>query len=109
MTQIRSERGYSYSDIITISPDKLTDYDKKIINFYREHIHYDEEIRLIMDGVGYFDIRDEANKWIRVALEAGDMIILPEGIYHRFTCDASNYAKAMVRVTYACIKNNSCK
>jgi 1,2-dihydroxy-3-keto-5-methylthiopentene dioxygenase len=30
-----------------------------------------------------------------VSLQAGDMIILPEGIMHRFTVDENNYIKAM--------------
>jgi hypothetical protein len=47
-------------------------------------------------GSGYFDFRDENDKWLRVNLEAGDMIILPEGIYHRFTLDAKRYGKFMV-------------
>ena len=95
LSKIKQERGYSYTDIVHVCPEKLPEYETKIKNFYREHIHYDEEIRYIMEGTGYFDVRDIDDRWIRISLEAGDMIILPEGMYHRFTCTASNYAKAM--------------
>lgn len=95
LAQIREERGYSYSDIVTVTPEKLPDFENKIKSFFKEHIHYDEEIRFCMDGSGYFDVRDANDQWIRVALEPGDLIILPEGIYHRFTCDAKDYIQAM--------------
>ena len=94
------ERGYTYTDIVNVCPEKLPEYETKIKNFYREHIHYDEEIRFCLEGSGYFDIRDEVDRWIRISLEPGDMIILPEGIYHRFTCDAANYIQAMVRMSF---------
>lgn len=95
LEKIKMDRGYSYTDVVTVSPDKLPNYEQKIKNFFEEHIHKDEEIRYCLEGSGYFDIRDEMDNWIRVRLEEGDMIVLPEGSYHRFTCDSANYIKAM--------------
>ncbi|XP_063569871.1 acireductone dioxygenase isoform X1 [Pongo abelii] len=95
LEKIRRERNYSWMDIITICKDKLPNYEEKIKMFYEEHLHLDDEIRYILDGSGYFDVRDKEDKWIRIFMEKGDMITLPAGIYHRFTVDEKNYAKAM--------------
>jgi len=56
--------------------------------FYEEHIHTDDETRFVLEGSGYFDIRDPRNdKWIRIEVIKDDMISIPAGLYHRFTLD----------------------
>lgn len=92
---IRDARGYSYADIISVDPDLLPGYPEKIKAFFEEHIHDAEEIRYIIDGSGYFDIRDKDNKWVRIWIKKGDLMTLPEGCYHRFTLDETDYIQAM--------------
>jgi 1,2-dihydroxy-3-keto-5-methylthiopentene dioxygenase len=46
---------------------------------------------------GYFDVRDLEDRWVRIWTRRGAMIVIPEGIYHRFTLDEGNYAKASRR------------
>lgn len=58
----------------------------------------DEEMRYVLDGSGYFDIRqhDGPNEeCIRDYVTTGDLLVVFVGINHRFTLDEENRTKVM--------------
>ncbi|KAL8989087.1 MAG: hypothetical protein Q9169_008438 [Polycauliona sp. 2 TL-2023] len=96
VNDLATTRAYSIRDVITISPLAMgSTYEDNIQMFYREHLHEDEEIRYILEGGGYFDVRDKEDRWVRIEVESGDLLVLPAGIYHRFTVDGNDFIKAM--------------
>lgn len=93
--RVRQEGGYKFFDFLDISREALPDYDERLEKFYAEHLHEDDEIRLITAGSGFFEIRDHQDRWIRLHVKKGDLIQLPAGIYHRLTLDPHYYIKML--------------
>ena len=49
-----------------------------------EHLHTDDEVRFVLAGEGIFDIRSADDRWMRVEVEAGDLLVVPANLHHRF-------------------------
>lgn len=102
LNDIAKKRGYKNRDEITLNLDSFSGdveaFNKKMAMFYTEHYHEDEEIRYIVDGEGYFDVRGKDERWIRAQLDPNDLLVLPAGIFHRFTLSSNLKAVKAIRL-----------
>lgn len=93
LSAICKERKYGHRSLVDICAGRTM--QSTLDKFYEEHLHEFEEIRFIMDGNAIFDVRDKFDEWIRIELEKNELIVLPAGMYHRFTLGDSGRVKAM--------------
>ncbi|KAH9993934.1 Acireductone dioxygenase [Russula vinacea] len=95
--RIAEQQGYKNRDTVNVTKEGLGDqYESRLKSFFEEHMHEDEEIRYFLSGSGFFDVRDyPSDKWIRIHVLPGDLLVVPAGIYHRFTLDELNQIKAL--------------
>ncbi|MFZ6182239.1 1,2-dihydroxy-3-keto-5-methylthiopentene dioxygenase [Nannocystis pusilla] len=83
LDRLKAARGYVAQDVIELRPD-TPNLDGLLAKFKDEHLHRDDEVRFVLDGEGIFDIRGADERWIRVQVERGDLIVVPADLYHRF-------------------------
>lgn len=80
---LKRDRGYIQQDEIELRPD-TPGLDAICAKFIDEHLHDDDEVRFILAGEGIFDIRSRTDRFMRVVVERGDLIVVPALRYHRF-------------------------
>ena len=80
---LKSARGYIVQDEVQLTP--TTENLEQICDkFKEEHLHTEDEVRFVLDGDGVFEIRAADERWLRVFVESGDLLVVPANLYHRF-------------------------
>lgn len=94
LDRLAREQGYAARDIVELHPD-TANLEAICAKFADEHLHTDDEVRFVLAGAGIFDIRDDADRWMRVTVEPGDLIVVPRNRYHRFTLTDSKQIRCV--------------
>jgi 1,2-dihydroxy-3-keto-5-methylthiopentene dioxygenase len=83
LDRVKRERGYIEQDQVALAPS-TPNLDAICAKYVDEHFHDDDEVRFVLEGEGIFDIRSRDDRWMRVFVERGDLIIVPKDRHHRF-------------------------
>lgn len=84
-----AENSYIARDEVALSP-QTPNLPVLLDKFKDEHLHTEDEVRFVLAGEGIFDIRSADDRWMRVQVGPGDLIVVPRDRYHRFVLtDAS--------------------
>lgn len=89
LDRLKQSEGYVTQDQVELTPETpgLTQICKK---FDAEHYHDEDEVRFVLEGEAIFDIRSRDDRWMRVKVERGDLIVVPARRYHRFELTEAN-------------------
>jgi len=83
INSIKRDHGYVDQDFIELAPS-TPNLEAICAKFDREHLHTEDEVRYVVAGEGIFDVRDENDRWIRIEVAEGDLIVIPARTHHRF-------------------------
>ena len=86
--------GYKSSDVVAIRPD-LPNVDEALAKFEEVHFHDDDEVPAIVGGEGVFGFIDDDGRQFTVAMQPGEFISLPAGMWHWFYCFDSKNVTAL--------------
>ena len=91
---LKRERDYVEQDIVELQPD-TPELPTICAKFSAEHLHTDDEVRYVLEGEGIFDIRSADDRWMRVVVEAGDLLVVPAHLHHRFLLTETQHIRCV--------------
>jgi len=91
---LKAQRGYVEQDIVELNPD-TPGLDELCAKFEGEHLHTDDEVRYVLEGEGIFDLRSKDDRWMRVTVEPGDLLVVPANLHHRFLLTSRKHIRCV--------------
>lgn len=88
LSALMAAGGYVTRDEVRLGPD-TPGLDGILAKFAGEHLHEEDEVRFVLEGEGIFDIRSRDDRWMRVVVRPGDLVVVPRGRHHRFFLGAA--------------------
>jgi len=79
LQRIKLAHGYLEEDEVSLS-NETANLEAICAKFDKEHLHTLDEVRFVVEGEGIFDVRDRGDRWVRIFVEAGDLIILADNL-----------------------------
>ena len=83
LNDLMTHRGYGTQDEVALHPD-TENLDGLLDKFRPEHHHTEDEVRFVLNGEGIFDVRSTDDRWMRIEVGPGDLLIVPAMRNHRF-------------------------
>jgi 1,2-dihydroxy-3-keto-5-methylthiopentene dioxygenase len=91
---MKRERGYVHEDEVALRPT-TPGLEGICAQFVDEHLHDEDEVRFILEGEGIFDVRSRSDRYMRVVVETGDLLLVPAQRHHRFLLTGSKTIRAV--------------
>ena len=85
----KHHRDYSFANLISLSPEHFPEYAADDIQSLFKERSLGGISCYVLVGSGFLDLRVSEDRWVRIQVQKGDLLTLPEDLYHRFTADDS--------------------
>ena len=94
LDRIKKNWNYTAQDVVELNP-QTPNLETICAKYDKEHLHTDDEVRYILSGQGYFDIRSRDDRWMHIFVEEGDFILVPSNRHHLFYLTHKKHIKAV--------------
>ncbi len=81
--ELKARGGYVTADVIDVKAE-TPNLDVMLKKFSSEHLHDEDEVRLIVEGRGLFHIHPSDGPVFALEVGPGDLIRVPKGTHHWF-------------------------
>ncbi|HLJ74816.1 MAG TPA: cupin domain-containing protein [Thermoanaerobaculia bacterium] len=92
--RIKRDHGYVDQDFVALTAE-TPNLDTICAKFDKEHFHTEDEVRFVVEGEGIFDVRDKSDRWIRIEVKEGDILLIPKNTHHRFMLTDRKHIRCM--------------